>query len=67
MSDDEVRVSGWYGRRSGDPGTIHCTSNGWRDAIWRRDSRGRWYEAEATMRRVVSVDGIGNVTLGEAR
>lgn len=60
-----MMVSGWYGRLSGDPRTITCARNGWREAIWERDQDDRWQEVSATLRPVIAIDRIGNVTLGE--
>lgn len=62
----EIRTASWWGRTSGDARTIHCAQNGWREAIWKR-KRGKWYEAAATIRPVIAVDLLGNVTLGDPR
>jgi hypothetical protein len=58
-------VSHWHGRHSADPATVYCTNSGWREAVWRLGSDGAWYEAEATMRKVVGFDAAGCAVLGE--
>lgn len=67
MKTQKQHTAGWYGRSSGNSASIYCALNGWREAVWKRDPRGRWYEASATMRSVIGIDQIGNVTLGEPR
>lgn len=69
MADPQttIQTANWWGRRSADSATIYCAQNGWREATWRRDRKGKWQEIDATIRPVVSIDHIGNVTLGEPR
>lgn len=61
-----IRVDGWCGIP--EPGAIpHCSQHGWREAVWERDSEGRWIETAATMRPIIAYGWDGSVTLGEPR
>lgn len=66
----EIRTAHWYGRMNAFT-PAYCTLNGWREGIWRRDDKGKWYEAEATIRPVVgiTIGGMddGRRILGEPR
>lgn len=64
---DAVRVAGWWGRQSAESRTIFCAQNGWREAVWKRDEHGKWYEASATLRSVVRLNWDGSVALGRRR
>lgn len=62
----KLNVASWWGRRSGEIGTAYCSQSGWREAVWKRNRRGRWYEASATLRPVIAIDfQTGQVVLGE--
>lgn len=48
MKIQKQHTAGWYGRSSGNSASIYCALNGWREAVWKRDPRRRWYEASTT-------------------
>lgn len=64
MTDEQITVSHWWGRRSG--WVSHCSQNGWREATWVRDKKG-WHEINATLRPVVGMTLYGEPILGEPR